>query len=166
MASLMQWTWTWTNSRRWWGTGRAGVLQSMGSQILGHNWVTEQHNWFIIHDIFKKLIQLNRKAHNSVNKWRETLNRQFSKDFTNGQQAQGKVPSITSHQGNSNRNHNEGSPHTTRNGHYQKDKKWQVLPRTWKKGNPRTLLVGMQISAATMETSIQVPQKIKTRTAI
>ena len=26
MASLMQWTWTWANSRKWWGTGRPGVL--------------------------------------------------------------------------------------------------------------------------------------------
>jgi len=32
MASLMQWTWTWVNFRRWWGTGRPGVLQSMGSK--------------------------------------------------------------------------------------------------------------------------------------
>ena len=32
MASPMQWTWTWANSRRWWGTERSGVLQSMGSQ--------------------------------------------------------------------------------------------------------------------------------------
>ena len=32
MASPMQWTWTWTNSGRWWGTGRPGMLQSMGSQ--------------------------------------------------------------------------------------------------------------------------------------
>ena len=23
MASLMQWTWTWANSGRWWGTGKA-----------------------------------------------------------------------------------------------------------------------------------------------
>ena len=30
MASLMQWTWAWANSRRWWGTGRPGMLQSMG----------------------------------------------------------------------------------------------------------------------------------------
>ena len=30
MASLMQWTWA--NFRRWWGTGRPGMLQSMGSQ--------------------------------------------------------------------------------------------------------------------------------------
>ena len=22
---LMQWTWTWTNSRRWWGTGKTGI---------------------------------------------------------------------------------------------------------------------------------------------
>ena len=42
MASLMQWTWTWANFRRWWGTGRLGVLQSMGSQRVGHNWETEQ----------------------------------------------------------------------------------------------------------------------------
>ena len=28
MVSLIQWIWTWANSR-WWGTGRPGVLQSM-----------------------------------------------------------------------------------------------------------------------------------------
>ena len=42
MASPMQWTWTWANFGRWWGTGRPGVLQSMGSQRVGHNWVTER----------------------------------------------------------------------------------------------------------------------------
>ena len=31
MASLTQWTWAWANSRRWWRTGKPGVLQSMGS---------------------------------------------------------------------------------------------------------------------------------------
>ena len=30
MASLMQWTRTWTNFGRWWGTVRPGVQQSMG----------------------------------------------------------------------------------------------------------------------------------------
>ena len=34
----------WVNSRSWWWTGRPGVLQSMGSQIVGHDWVTEL-NW-------------------------------------------------------------------------------------------------------------------------
>ena len=41
MPSLMQWTWTWANSRRWLGTGRPGVLQSMGLQKVGHDWVSE-----------------------------------------------------------------------------------------------------------------------------
>ena len=31
MASLMQWTWTWANSRRRWGTGKPSMLQSLGS---------------------------------------------------------------------------------------------------------------------------------------
>ena len=38
----MQWTWTWANFGRWWETGRPGVLQSMGSQRVGHDWETEQ----------------------------------------------------------------------------------------------------------------------------
>ena len=31
-ASPTQRTWTWANFRRWWGTGKPGMLQSMGSQ--------------------------------------------------------------------------------------------------------------------------------------
>ena len=42
MASPTQWTWVWANYRRWWWTGRPGVLQSMGSQRAGHDWRTEQ----------------------------------------------------------------------------------------------------------------------------
>ena len=42
MASPTQWTWVWTNSGRWWRTGNPGVLQSMGSQRVRHNWATEQ----------------------------------------------------------------------------------------------------------------------------
>ena len=41
MASLTQWTWIWVSSGSWWWTGRPGVLQSMGSQRVGHNLVTE-----------------------------------------------------------------------------------------------------------------------------
>ena len=33
--------------RSWWWTGRLGVLQFMGSQRVGHDWVTEL-NWTII----------------------------------------------------------------------------------------------------------------------
>ena len=41
MASPTQWTWVWVNSGSWWWTGKPGVLQSMGSQRLRHDWVTE-----------------------------------------------------------------------------------------------------------------------------
>ena len=37
----MWWTWVWVNSGSWWWTGRPGMLQSMGSQRVRHNWVTE-----------------------------------------------------------------------------------------------------------------------------
>ena len=36
--------WYQANSRRWWRTGKPRVLQSMGSQRLGHDWATEQHH--------------------------------------------------------------------------------------------------------------------------
>ena len=41
MASLTQWTWVRVNSGSWWWTGKPGVLQSTGSQIVRHNWATE-----------------------------------------------------------------------------------------------------------------------------
>ena len=44
MASPTQWTWVWVNSGSWWWTGRPGVLQSMGLQRIGHDWVMEL-NW-------------------------------------------------------------------------------------------------------------------------
>ena len=44
MASLTQWTWVWVDSGSWWWTGRPGVLRFMGSQRVGHDWVTEL-NW-------------------------------------------------------------------------------------------------------------------------
>ena len=42
MASPTQWTWVWVNSGSW--TGWPGVLQSMGSKRVRHDWVTEL-NW-------------------------------------------------------------------------------------------------------------------------
>ena len=44
MALPTQWTWVCVNSGRWWCTGRPGMLQFMGLQRVGHNWVTEL-NW-------------------------------------------------------------------------------------------------------------------------
>ena len=45
MAPLTQWTWVWTSSGSWWLTRRPGVLQSMGSQRVGHDWVL---NWNVL----------------------------------------------------------------------------------------------------------------------
>ena len=44
IASPTQWTRVWVGSRSSWWTGRPGVLQSMGSQRVGRDWVTEL-NW-------------------------------------------------------------------------------------------------------------------------
>ena len=44
MASPRQWTWLWANSRRYWRTGKPGVLQSMGLQRVGPDWATESEN--------------------------------------------------------------------------------------------------------------------------
>ena len=41
MASPSGWTWVWASSRSWWWTGKPGMLQSTGSQKVGHDWVTE-----------------------------------------------------------------------------------------------------------------------------
>ena len=35
----------WVSSRSWWWTGKPGVLQSMGSQRVRHDWVTELTDW-------------------------------------------------------------------------------------------------------------------------
>ena len=51
------------------------------------------------------------------------------------------------------------------NGHHKQSKKQQVLERLWRKGNPSALLVGLQTGAATMENSVEFPQKTKNGTA-
>ena len=49
MASPTRWTWVWAGSR--WRTGRPGVLQSMGSQRVGHAWAAEL-NWYSLNFTF------------------------------------------------------------------------------------------------------------------
>ena len=48
IASSTQWTWVWASSGNWWWTGKPGILQSMGLQRAGHDWVTEL-NWLKKH---------------------------------------------------------------------------------------------------------------------
>ena len=44
MASPTRWTWVWASSGSQWWTGKPGMLQSIRSQRVGHDWVTEL-NW-------------------------------------------------------------------------------------------------------------------------
>ena len=48
MTSLTRWTWVWTGSGSWWWTGKPVMLQSMGSQGVGHYWATvlNRQRWF------------------------------------------------------------------------------------------------------------------------
>ena len=57
MASPTHWTWVWASSKRWWKTGKPGVLQPMGSQRVRHNWVTKQQ---------KTLFSTSERVHTSV----------------------------------------------------------------------------------------------------
>ena len=82
-----------------------------------------------------------------------------------GQQTHEKMLNITNHQGNAKQNHNEVSPYSynrmakmknTRNSNVDKD--------LYKK--EYTLLVGMQTGTATVENSMEIPQRTKNRTII
>ena len=74
MSSLTQWTWVCVNSGSWWWTGRPGMLQFMGLQRVGHDWVTEL-NWTDEWDsykrktLFKKNLQGKPKDHCRGKQW-------------------------------------------------------------------------------------------------
>ena len=60
MASPTQWTWVWKSSGSWWWTRRPGMLQSMGLQRVGHDWVTELYwtDFYSIKILFNSIIQI------------------------------------------------------------------------------------------------------------
>ena len=49
MVSLTRWTWVWASSGSWWWTGKPGVLQSMGSLKVGHDWATSLSLFTFMH---------------------------------------------------------------------------------------------------------------------
>ena len=58
------------------------------------------------------------------------------------------------------------SPHTSKDGCHPKDKQQQMLARLWRKGNPPTFLVGMEISSTIVESCMEVPQNAQNRNTI
>jgi hypothetical protein len=66
---------------------------------------------------------------------------------------------IPRYKGNINQNEIKISYHPSQNGYYQDHKQQLMLVRLWGKKNPYTLLVGIQISAATMKIKMEFPQR-------
>ena len=60
---------------------------------------------------------------------------------------------------------NEVPLHTGQSGQHKQINK-QMLEKMWRKGNPSTLLEGMQTGEATVENSIKFPQKTRNGTAL
>ena len=58
VASPTQWTWAWVSSGHWWWTGKPGMLQSMRSQRVRHDWATEL-NWT---DLLQRTVSHSSKA--------------------------------------------------------------------------------------------------------
>ena len=58
MTSPTQWIWVWVNSRSWWLLGRPGVLQSMGSLRVRHDWTTELVFFFFFFSIFSASLRV------------------------------------------------------------------------------------------------------------
>ena len=66
-----QWTGVWVSSGHWWWAERPGVLQSMGSQRVRLDWVTELNwtNW---------TLPPNNRAQNAWSKTKNLMKKQFS----------------------------------------------------------------------------------------
>ena len=77
MASPTWWTWVWASSGSWWWTGKPGVLQSMRSHRIGHDWAIEL-NWYIY--VYIVVVQLLSRVQLFATPW--TVAYQASLSFT------------------------------------------------------------------------------------
>ena len=119
----------------------------------------------LISKIYKELTRLHtRKTNNPIKKWAKDFNRNFSEEVTERSQRHVKVCCV-SLAIREMQIKTTMRLHTSHNGHHKQINKQQVLARLWRKGNPTTLLVGMQADAATVENSMEFPQKTKNGTA-
>ena len=87
----------------------------------------------------------------------QTLHRRRS---TRNQQTYEKMFNIFSNKRNANQNYTKIPSHADQNGNFQEYKQRQVLERMWGKRYTHILLVGLQISAATLESSVEIPQEL------
>ena len=75
---------------------------------------------------------------------------------TDGLQTHEKTLNIAHHQRNANQNHHEVPSQAGQNGCYLNVYKQLMLDKVRRKGDPLTVLVGMQTSTAAMENSVGI----------
>ena len=110
----------------------------------------------LVSTMSKKLIHVNITPlqKSPVYKWAVDITRHFSKD---------NIQMVNRHMKRCSPKYNEIPRHTCQNGYTPRHKK-QVFARMWRQRKPLAPLVEMQMGAAPVENSMEVPQKLKNRT--
>ena len=119
----------------------------------------------LIPRIYKEFIEFdNKKPNDPIQKWAEDLNRHFSQEDIQMANRQMKRCSTSLRSEKCKLKPQWGI--TSHLSEWPSSVNQQTSAgRMWRKGNPCALLVGMQAGTTTVESSMEIPQKIKSGTA-
>ena len=110
----------------------------------------------LISKIYKQPIQLNDRKRTQSKSGKRPKQTFLQRRHTDGLQTHEKMLNIAHYQRNANQNNNQITSHQSE---WPSSKSLQTINagEGVRKGNPLTLLLGMQTSAATMENSVEIP---------